>query len=271
MPQPVPKPVHRACRGTPPQRSNPIRSTQKDRSLQRFILTGAPGSGKTALLRSLEADGYTVVEEAATDIIALDQARGVAEPWNEPSFPDRICRLQHARQTTASTRPDTVQFYDRSPICTLALARHLRHPVLPALKSELDRIEAERVYQRRVFFVELLGFITPSAARRIGLDEAIEFEALHHRTYRELGYDCVPIPPGTLPERAETIKRLIGGPDSTHLRDSPQAVKQFLGRHSSAPPHSASRLRSSASPGPHRRPSAAPASIPGGNHRKQAR
>ncbi|WP_051326289.1 AAA family ATPase [Glycomyces tenuis] len=190
--------------------------------MQRFILTGAPGAGKTALLRSLEADGYTVVEEAATDVITLDQARGVAKPWTEPSFPDRICQLQRARQTTASARPDTVQFYDRSPICTLALARHLGHQVPPALKRELDRIEAEQVYQRRVFFVELLGFITPSAARRIDLEEAIEFEALHRKTYRELGYDCVPIPPGTLPERTETIKHLIGGSGaSTHLRDAP--------------------------------------------------
>ncbi len=42
--------------------------------MKRFILTGAPGSGKTAILRQLEHDGFGVVEEAATDIIALEQA-----------------------------------------------------------------------------------------------------------------------------------------------------------------------------------------------------
>ncbi|MBM0260113.1 AAA family ATPase, partial [Micromonospora sp. 4G55] len=36
-----------------------------------YILTGAPGSGKTAILRQLEIDGHAVVEEAATDVIAL--------------------------------------------------------------------------------------------------------------------------------------------------------------------------------------------------------
>jgi predicted ATPase len=177
--------------------------------LQRFILTGAPGAGKTALLRSLEADGYTVVEEAATDIIALDQAQGVTEPWTDPSFPDRICQLQHRRQTTVAARPGCPQFFDRSPICTLALALHLGLPITPVLRRELDRIEAEQVYQRRVFFVELLGFITPSAARRIDLTAAIEFEALHRQTYRELGYDCVPIRPGALTERVEAVKQSI--------------------------------------------------------------
>jgi predicted ATPase len=48
--------------------------------VRRYILAGAPGSGKTAIIRQLELDGFGVVEEAATDVIALDQARGVAEP-----------------------------------------------------------------------------------------------------------------------------------------------------------------------------------------------
>ena len=34
--------------------------------MKRFIITGAPGAGKTAILRQLELDGFGVVEEAAT-------------------------------------------------------------------------------------------------------------------------------------------------------------------------------------------------------------
>jgi len=45
--------------------------------MKRFILTGAPGAGKTAVIRQLELDGFSVVEEAATDIIALEQSRSV--------------------------------------------------------------------------------------------------------------------------------------------------------------------------------------------------
>jgi predicted ATPase len=39
-----------------------------------YILTGAPGAGKTAVLRLLETSGYPVVEEAAgplADRVAL--------------------------------------------------------------------------------------------------------------------------------------------------------------------------------------------------------
>ena len=64
----------------------------------RHILTGTPGSGKTAILRELEWRGHHVVEEAATDVIALLQAQGVATPWEDPAFTDRVAALQQLRR-----------------------------------------------------------------------------------------------------------------------------------------------------------------------------
>jgi len=86
--------------------------------MTRFILTGAPGSGKTAIIRQLELDGFSIVEEAATDVIALKQAQGVAEPWRQPSFIDSVVELQRQRQARASREMDAIQFHDRSVICT---------------------------------------------------------------------------------------------------------------------------------------------------------
>lgn len=56
-----------------------------------YILTGTPGSGKTAVLRMLETAGYPVVEEAATDVIALNQALGREQAWDEHAFIDTGC------------------------------------------------------------------------------------------------------------------------------------------------------------------------------------
>lgn len=42
--------------------------------MPRYILTGTSGAGKTAILRQLELNGHVVVEEAATDVIALENA-----------------------------------------------------------------------------------------------------------------------------------------------------------------------------------------------------
>jgi predicted ATPase len=174
--------------------------------MKRFIVTGTPGSGKTAIIRQLECEGFSVVEEAATDVIALEQARGIAEPWTHPSFIDAVANLQKQRQMRAGGQ---VQFHDRSVVCTAALATYLGHPVSEMLSCELERIQSEAIYQTRVFFVRNLGFISPSEARRITFEEALRFERIHEETYRNFGFEIFPIEPGSVAERVAAIKAAI--------------------------------------------------------------
>jgi predicted ATPase len=177
--------------------------------MRRFILTGTPGSGKTALIRQLELDGFGVVEEAATAVIAAEQARGTPQPWTQPSFIDAIAALQRDRQLRASHQPVEVQFHDRCVVCTAALAVYLGYPVSPLLASELERVQRDAIYESRVFFIRSLGFITPTEARRISLEEAAGFEAVHERTYRDFGFELISIEPGTLAERVGTIMAAV--------------------------------------------------------------
>ncbi len=174
--------------------------------MKHFILTGTPGAGKTAILRQLEIDGFGVVEEAATDVIALEQAKGIAEPWPQDGFVDRVADLKKHRLDRACGGNDALQFHDRSAICTAALAAFLGRPCPDALSRELARLEREAVCQRRVFFVQSLGFVTPTEARRIGLDEARRFETLHEETYRRRGFELVPVEPGSVLDRVAAIK-----------------------------------------------------------------
>lgn len=168
--------------------------------MPRYILTGAPGAGKTALLRLLERRGHAVVEEAATDVIALEQALGRPEPWTDPGFIDRIVALQKQRQSLAGGG-----VFDRSPICTWALGQFLGVPPSPALLAEMARIEAERIYEPQVLFIQNLGFVTPTAARRISYQDALRFEQVHLEAYRRFGYELVMIPPGDLETRADQV------------------------------------------------------------------
>lgn len=177
--------------------------------MRRFVMTGAPGSGKTSVLMALQQKGYDVVAEAATAVIAKEQAAGTDEPWAHPTFIDAIVDLQRQGQLDAARSDSTVQLYDRSPVCTLALSTYLGYPASAALTAELDRITGDHIYDRRVFFIRDLGFCTPTAARRITFEDALEFGRIHEQTYRALGYQLIDVPRGAVATRADTIDAYV--------------------------------------------------------------
>ena len=176
--------------------------------MKRFVLTGAPGAGKTAVLRQLEVEGFSVVEEAATDVIQLQQALGVAEPWRQASFIDSVAGLQSLRLACASSAPVDIQFHDRSVICTAALARYLEYPATDFLLRQIERIRGDAVFEQSVFFMRGLGFINHTDARRISLTDAKRFESIHEETYLAFGFDLIFIEPASVADRAAEIRRI---------------------------------------------------------------
>ena len=178
-------------------------------SPRRYVITGAPGAGKSTILAVLRQRGYAVVDEAATDVIAREQARGDPEPWRAETFVEAVTRLQQERRQRPIPAGTTVQLFDRSPLCTLALAHYGERPVPPLLESEVARIVAEGIYRPRVFFVRLLGFITPTAARRISYAHSVRFERFHEQAYRDHGFELADVPAGPPEQRADLIERAI--------------------------------------------------------------
>ena len=187
--------------------------------MQRYVVTGAPGAGKTSVLRELRAQGFAVVDEAATDVIAREQQRGIDEPWRDEGFLALITQLQRERLGLPGIPPAPgsgsapagdgsaagVQVHDRSVLCTLALARFLGYPVPPVLAEEAGRVLRERVFEPAVFQLRPLGFIEATAARRISYADALVFEKVHEDVYAEHGYELIEIPPAPVAERAALI------------------------------------------------------------------
>lgn len=184
--------------------------------MRRYIMTGAPGAGKTSILAVLRARGYAVVDEAATEVIARELSRGHQHPGVDVGFIDAIVQLQRERQELDSPPSGAVQLFDRSPICTLALARYAERTVTPVLATEVDRVVRDQIYQPQVFFVHLLGFVTPTAARRISFAQSVRFEGFHREAYLAHGFELVEIPAGTVDERAGQVAQHLRAWNDQH-------------------------------------------------------
>ena len=175
--------------------------------MERWVLTGPPGAGKTAIANELVRRDWFVVPEAATDVIAALDAGD--EHWKHPEFLDQIVTLQRQRQLTDPPRDVARQVFDRSPLCTLALAHYLDLTPLPALLAEVDRVIAERVYMNPVFFVSWLGFLTPTKIRRIDEAGTARFAQVHREVYEDHGFQLVDVPVASVDERASLVSTFI--------------------------------------------------------------
>ncbi|MCD6056044.1 MAG: ATPase [Gammaproteobacteria bacterium] len=177
--------------------------------MKNYILTGTPGCGKTGVIKELEAQGYSVIHEAATHIISQEQQKGNNEPWKYPNFIDNIINLQKKRQ---ADHKSAVGFYDRSPICTYALAVYLGFQPSAMLLKEIDQILAESIYEKSVFFLDNLGFIENTDARKIRFEEALKFEQIHLNIYEQFGYEIIKIPALSIQERTQLILKRLNDP-----------------------------------------------------------
>jgi len=182
---------------------------KRETAVPSYILTGAPGAGKTAVLRLLETSGYPVVEEAATDVIAVGNALGRAEPWQDHDFIDKVITLQRQRQDSVRAPAGAIVFFDRSPVCTLVLSRYLGFPSSRLLAAEVSRLVAEEAYEQTVFFIRNQGFVQATPARQISFEDSLVFERLHQQVYCDLGFQLVEVPAGPLVDRVALIRETV--------------------------------------------------------------
>lgn len=152
------------------------------------VITGAPCSGKTTVIRALEQSGYPVVHEAARRTIAAEIAAGrdPEEIRRTPlSFQRRVLaaklslerRLRDA-ETVFIDRgiPDSVAYFQFSGL----------DPAEPLAHSRLVRY-------RRIFFFERLPLV-PDEVRREPEAAVARLDALLTKAYRRLGYPIIPVP-----------------------------------------------------------------------------
>jgi predicted ATPase len=168
---------------------------------QWIVITGAPCSGKTSVVRALEIRGYEVVHEAARALIDQSLAQGLTLEKikaDELAFERRILSVKIV--TESSLTPDHQVFLDRAIPDSIAYFQHAGFDITEPLAS------SRRFQYKRVFLFDRLLF-KKDAVRSEDIATAAELDRLLADSYRMLGYSVIRVPVMTLPERTAFVLR----------------------------------------------------------------
>ena len=163
----------------------------------KYVITGGPCVGKSTTLGVLESRGFSVVPEAARDVIARESKReGGILPWTDfCGFQQLVLVLQLEREKDAPAGA----FCDRGVLDGRAYCR-INGVALPR-----ELAEVEHGYARVFLLSPLERFV--SDAERYEKDPALA-RRLHDElasVYYEAGYDLVQVPLLSPDERASFI------------------------------------------------------------------
>jgi predicted ATPase len=163
------------------------------------VITGAPCSGKTAVIKMLEQRGYKVVHEVARAYIDNELMRGKtltqikADEW---AF-ERHILIEKVR-IESTLKKDEVVFFDRGVPDSIAYYK------LNGLDSTEPFQKSREVRYQNVFLFERLRFLT-DPVRSEDEKTARRLNRLIEESYQSLGYDIIHVPIISVEGRTEFI------------------------------------------------------------------
>ena len=164
-----------------------------------FVITGAPCSGKTAVINRLEQMGYAVVHEVARAYIDAELAKGKtlegikADEW---AFERHI--LMTKAKLEARLKPKDIIFFDR------AVPDSIAYYILENLDPAEATAETGKRRYRRIFMFERLVF-REDKVRSEDDCRAQLIDELLQEAYQNLGYPIFRVPALPLTERTDWI------------------------------------------------------------------
>jgi predicted ATPase len=171
---------------------------------QRLIISGGPGSGKTALINALAAAGEACCPEVSREIIREQTMRGgSALPWLDPEVFARECSRRMLEQLMMCGAARRV-FLDRGLPDLIGYLRRAGCAVPGAL------LRSARHYTPLVFVAPPWREIYVNDAERPqSYSEAVTLGAYIRSAYEELGFEVIDLPRESVAARVDRVRGLL--------------------------------------------------------------
>jgi len=176
-----------------------------------FVITGAPGVGKTALINRLREIGFDCIDEPARKILAEQRAsNGTGIPEKNPKqFTDLLLTHSIASYEISFSKSTPVIF-DRGVTDSVGYADHFGIDTAPF------ELAAQNYKYNEVVFVlsPWKEIYRTDDERKMTFEATLQFHEQILRVYRGLGYKFMLVPSESIIQRAsfvgEAIDKLLG-------------------------------------------------------------
>lgn len=170
---------------------------------KKIVITGSPGTGKTALIKALIQKGFACLPEISRAITLEARAQGITQLFLEDSllFSQKLLDRRIGQFHEAGAFSESFVFIDRGIPDILAYMDYIGASYPDAF------IEAcEKYTYDRVFLLPPWEDIYTSDSERY--EDFQQATAIHHhleKTYKKYGYHSIEIPKGALDIRVDFI------------------------------------------------------------------
>ena len=169
---------------------------------QKYIITGAPGTGKTSIINELKRRGFNCIDENSREIISKQiMIGGEILPWkNQIAFENKVANMR--TQQYLSSPENCICFFDRSALDCIA---YLKLNNLNAT-SEIINLIQKCKFNNTVFYTPIWKniFINDNE-RKEDIKKAQKIEDHIINIYKSKGYELISIPKISIRERANFI------------------------------------------------------------------
>ncbi len=170
-----------------------------------FVLTGAPGSGKTAILNRLRGE-FRCMDEPAREVLAEQRATGGTGTWDQDaSLFVQLLLHRSIEDHRMAARSNDIVIFDRGiPDCAVYAARAGTDQT-----PSLTAIETFRYHPHVLFLPPWHDIYRTDAERIMSFEDTVSFSDALRDVYERSGYILDDIPRGSVADRAAFVQELI--------------------------------------------------------------
>ena len=174
---------------------------------KKILITGGPGTGKTALINKLISKGYTCFEEKSREITLSYKKKGIDQLFlSKPLLFSELLLDSRINQYLESkiTKVDQV-FFDRGIPDVLAYLDFKK------TKYEEKFLNACKDYKYDIVFIlrPWEEIFINDKERYENFQELVEIDKCLYKTYTKLNYKVIEIPKASINERMDFILQFI--------------------------------------------------------------